>query len=273
MGMGTFAVIHFAALAVSAAVLLWLLWPSERSGPRLLRRWGVPDPTEEQGRIVRTYLRNRRVLYVVFLVLPGYWFGGLCWILIALLLAELIAMIRPVRGRFRVATLTRRSIGDMLPTWMIAVHLTAVALAVCGVLLTSAAETSATGPATAGEPWISVAAAVGSTGVVYAVAWLAIARPAMGDVAVDTALRLRSARVMTGLGTMAAATLLADALWGLANLRRSGKEMPDWVAWIGPQAIPFALVTLLLGLVAWWFMVRVRVLRTGADSKRTVCHD
>jgi hypothetical protein len=247
-------------LVLGVGFLLLLLWPRARSGVRLLRNWGVPEPTSEQGEVARRYLLSRRLLYVVFFVLAGpldglvvlavgrSYFPSVGWFLAALLLAELIAMLRPVRGEVRVATLTRRSIGDVVPRWMIAVHVVTVVAAVVGavVLDTQAGRDLGLGPM-----WPEIVLAIGSAVAVYAVAWLAVARPAVGDAQVDQALRLRSARVMMGIGTLFAATLLSGVLSLLAT-------------WNHDEATSVAAVLAqVFGLVAWGWMASVFAFWSG----------
>ena len=264
VGVDMISVSHIVVLigisVVGGGILLLLLWPTARSGARLLRNWGVAEPTSEQGRVARLYLLNRRLLYVVFIILAGP-LGGLAvlvigrsyfpyvgWFLVALLLAELIAMLRPVRGEVRVATLARRGIADVVPRWMIAVHLITVAATVAGVVVL---ETQGGQDMGLGSMWLEIALVVGSAVAVYAVAWFAVARPAVGDAQVDQALRLRSARVMIGLGTMFAATLLSGVLGLLAG-------------WQHDEAISVAAVVVqVFGLVAWGVMASVFAFWSG----------
>ena len=255
-------VVLIVVFLVSAGILLLLLWPRARSGVRLLRNWGVAEPTSEQGRVARHYLLNRRLLYAVFIVLAGpvgalttlavgrSYFPYVGWFLAALLLAELIAMLRPVRGQVRVATLERRSIRDVLPRWMIAVHLVTVAAAVAGVVALDVDQENQPGTA---PVWVQVLVVIASAVAVYAVAWFAVARPAVGDPQVDRALRLRSARVMIGLGTMFAATLLA----GMLSLI---------TAWSG-AAGTVALVVQAFGLVMWGVMASAFAFWSGFRGK------
>ena len=44
-------------------VILAILWPTRRSGVRLLGRWGVADPSEAELAEALTYLRRRRFWY------------------------------------------------------------------------------------------------------------------------------------------------------------------------------------------------------------------
>lgn len=255
-------------LAVGALLLL-ILWPTKRSGPRVLRNWGVQAPTEEQGRVARVYLRQRRVLYAVFLVVGGPLGldnGYVGVFLAALLLGELISMVRPVRGRTRVATLTRRGLSDVLPRWMIAVHIVAAVLSIAAMAVVFGARAGAVAQAWA-WPWIPLFTTVGSVVAVYVVAWLAVARPAVGDPEVDAALRMRSARVMIGLGTMFAAVQFADALAVAAGLERQGNlAVPAWMTDVDVHAV--GVVAVLLGLVAWGTMVSTKAFRTGLASAR-----
>jgi hypothetical protein len=237
-------VVMFAVLVVGLALLLVVLWPTARSGPRLLRNWGVAEATPEQGRLARLYLLERRVLYVVFLVLAApldllssrAYFSFVGWLLFALLAAEAIAMLRPVRGQVRVATLARRRIGDVLPRWMVAVHLVMVVAAVAVMAVVGVAGNVS-------EAWVAVAEVVASAAAVYAAAWCAVARPARSDADLDRALRLRSARVPIGLGTMFAATVLGAAL----------SILGDWQHSWDLGAV--ALLVQGIGLVLWGVMV------------------
>jgi hypothetical protein len=248
---------------VFAAVVLLLMWPRVRSGPRLLRNWGVAEPTSEQGRIARLYLLYRRVLYVVLIILagliggltddgpqqaafPSVYFPYLGWLLAALLLGELIAMLKPVRSPVRTATLERRTIRDVLPVWMIVVHVVTVVASVAGILWADVAGGTATGLP---PVWAQVLLVLGSAVAVYVVAWLTAARPAMGDVEVDRALRLRSARVVIGIGTSFAAAMLASALYAVGVWHQT-------VATIGFGVLVF-------GLVMWAVMVSAVAFGSG----------
>lgn len=262
--MESFTVNHLVVLLVvfvaSAGVLLLLLWPTVRSGARVLRNWGVAEPTSEQARVARRYLRQRRVLYVLFIILAGplsglavlaigrSYFPYVGWFLTALLLAELIAMLRPVRGEVRVATLERRGIGDVLPLWMIVVHLVTAAAATVSVIVLAGDPDLGGGVA---PVWVQVLVVVVSAAAVYAVAWFAVARPAVGDAQVDRALRLRSARVTMALGTMFAATLLAGSLNVIGGWVGNGT-----VTTLGYLAQSF-------GLVMWALMASVFAFRSG----------
>jgi hypothetical protein len=256
----THLILVLVVLAAFAGLLALVFRPTARSGARMLRNWGVAEPTAEQSEVGRTYLRQRRVLYLVTLVLSPAaatpvimllgrtYLPDIGWFLGALLLAELIAMLRPVRGQVRSATLTPRRVGDVLPWWMTGVHLLTVALAVAAVIVLYAQQGDQPGVAPA---WVLVAEVVLSGVAVYTVAWLAVARPAMGDVAVDRALRLRSARVMIALGTMFAATVLSGILSILGELQRN--HTLSALAW-GAQ---------LFGLIAWGVMASVFAFWSG----------
>jgi hypothetical protein len=253
---------------VFAAVVLLLLWPRVRSGPRLLRNWGVAEPSSEQGRIAWLYLLYRRVLYVVLIIVAGV-IGGLAdegsqgtafpsvifpylgWLLAALLVGELIAMLKPVRSPVRTATLERRTIGDVLPVWMIVVHLVTVVASVAGILWADVDYRAAIGLP---PVWGQVLLVLGSAVAVYVVAWLTAARPALGDVEVDRALRLRSARVVIGIGTSFAAAMLAGALYQVGVWHQT-------VATIGFGVLVFGLVMwgVMASAFAFWSGLRGQV--------------
>jgi hypothetical protein len=197
-------------------VILAILWPTRRSGTRLLGRWGVADPTAPELADALTYLRRRRFWYPwLFLglgllvnltgVLPGE--QNDAWsvpavLLVGALLAELFAQRRST-APVRVAIPVRRGLTDIVPGW--ALVLPAVAALGALVLL---------GGALAGLGWarhwypdwstrvlvIALGAAVLTVLVVWVIVGLALRRPAVAEVRIDPLLRTRSARVAVGLG-------------------------------------------------------------------------
>ncbi len=188
---------------LTAVVFLVVLWPTRRSGRRLLQTWGVPAPGEDQVGVAVRYLKQRRVLYVVlFLTVPAL--AGLIWrddaalpgfgivvpLLLAMLVAELVATLRPVSG-LRVASLDRRSWRDLVPRWAIIVVALLVVLSVgCSVLAFAAGASG----------WAPLGNVIVCLAVVGLLVWLAVRRPAVADEAVDAALRTRTARVAVGIG-------------------------------------------------------------------------
>lgn len=114
--------------------LLRTLHPTPERGQRLLRRWGVHEPSLEQGRMAATYLRSRRKIYVrTFILLAIGVTGVRAWagdggdtsqlllvlisVIAGLLIGELITAIRPaLRGR-RSAVLIRRRVTDLVPAY------------------------------------------------------------------------------------------------------------------------------------------------------------
>jgi len=173
---------------VGLAILI-VLWPGEKQGKRLLKRWGVPDPDDAEVTLAVRYLKRRRFWYPwLFLAIPplldrtaGSLFTTL---MLGGLIAELLAQ-RPSRAPRREAVLARRTLLDLVPGWAIGLSVLAV-VASAGYL------------AVAGR-WTPLAVSVGAFVVSWAIALLALRRPAVGDRA-DLALRCRSARVAIGLG-------------------------------------------------------------------------
>ena len=182
--------------ALAGAVLLLVLWPTKDSGRRLLQRWGLPQPDPEQIREAVRYLRQRRILYVVlFLVFPsvagavdGDSRAGISIfvpLLVAMLVAEAVASLRPVSG-VRTASLDPRTWRDLVPRWAVR---TFGAGAVVTFLL-----------AAAGTSWLALGYVLACLLLVGGLVALAVRRPSVSDEAVDAALRTRTARVAVGIG-------------------------------------------------------------------------
>lgn len=197
-------------------LILVPLWPGQRQGQRLLRRWGITDATEQDVADAVTYLRRRRFWYPwLFMAVPAVaarWFGVdprdtawglLATILVGTLVAEILAQ-RPVRTARRSASLVRRRVGDLVPTWALVVF--GVAVVVTAVRLATQRE------------WSLLAAALVAMAVAGLVVLLAVRRPAVGRPDVDLALRTRSARVAVGLGIAVAAWLAAAEVSDLPSL-------------------------------------------------------
>jgi hypothetical protein len=181
-------------------LLLVLLWPTESSARKLLQRWRIKEPTQAQIAEARSYLRQRRFWYPwIFLAAPlvsgglgareelgGFQQQVIVTVLTALLIAELVAL-RPTRDRVRTAVLVRRGLFDLVPRWAVAVFAVVVLL-------------TCTFAANGSKPWAIFGASVLCLLAVVGAVWLAVIRPASGDLVVDAVLRTRSARVALGLG-------------------------------------------------------------------------
>lgn len=230
--------------AIVVVVLLIVLWPVRSSGVNLLRRWGIAQPRPDQVEHAIRYLRRRRVLYVLLYVAlapvaalldgtsdgtggPVTFFVPL---LVAMLLAELFAVVRPVRGP-RVASLDPRGWRDLIPRWAVVVGAVLVLLVVVLSTLGLAAQPWADRYAAALPPnserfevsdeyraemtsttsWAALAGAAVCLVLVILLVHLAVRRPAVPDEAVDAALRTRTARVAVaiGFGWLGAAVMVA----------------------------------------------------------------
>ncbi|MDQ3787905.1 MAG: hypothetical protein M3422_11740 [Actinomycetota bacterium] len=255
--------------AIAAAVLLLVLWPTEHSGRRLLQTWGIPRPNPAQIHAAVRYLRQRRVLYVVlFLVfpplaglvdpdidrLPGI--GIFVPLLVAMLVAELIATLRPVSG-VRTASLDRRSWRDLVPRW--AVHTTAAAAIVTVVL---AVAGIVAGPGTA---WLALGYVVACLLVVSLLVALAVRRPSVSDEAVDAALRTRTARVAVGIGFGWLGTALTVATGHLRSLVvfRSDHAGLGYLV----HALDVADLVVIAGTIVCWLWVAVPSRRSLAAAR------
>jgi hypothetical protein len=285
--------------ALVAGLLLLLLWPTPRSGSRLLRTWGVPHPHPDQVAEAVRYLRQRRILYVVlFLVvpplaglvlrddadLPGL--GVLVPLLVAMLVAELLATLRPVSG-VRVASLDPRSRRDLVPRWSLVAMAVLVAVTAAWSVLGLVAQLWADRYAAALPPdgvpqpptgwtseyspeyraemttstsWLALGYAAAALVLVAVLVRLAVRRPAVADAAVDAALRTRTARVAVGigLGWLGGAVLVAVGRVGFLRTMaedRPPRALPAPPGWltarfdaVGDVVGPVAL---LAGVLAW----------------------
>jgi hypothetical protein len=206
-------------------LILIPLWPGVRQGRRLLNRWGVTEPSEPEVGEAVTYLRRRRLWYPwLFLGVSGLVDAvgmrtsnsDLGWSLLAVLMlgaliAELLAQ-RPRRGPVHSASLTPRRPTDLVPAWALVLHLVLLVVAVVlhvGSLAGVGWASTFTATADTRTQWAALIASVGSSVLVWLVLALTVRRPAMPEARVDLALRVRSGRVVVGLG-VAALVLLLD---------------------------------------------------------------
>lgn len=270
--------------AIVAALLLLVLWPTERSGRRLLQTWGIPEPGPDQVAAAVRYLWQRRLLYIVLLLvvppvaglvlddgdeLPAL--GIVVPLLVAMVLAETVATLRPVSG-VRVASLDRRTWRALVPRWAVWAMAVLVALSVgLSVLALTAGPVDEVGI----EP--GPAAALGylavCLGMVGLLVHLAVRRPAVADAAVDAALRTRTARVAFGIGFgWVGGTLLITSQWlyGLYSVSRweTGPPRPAWLAdWLG-SALDYGGLAVLLVVILCWLWVAVPTRRSLAATTR-----
>jgi hypothetical protein len=242
--------------AIEIALLLGLVvlvaMPARRTGERFLVRWGVSRPTREQAAAAARYLRHRRLLYPICWVfgpalvlvvaalaspttgteVQRAW-GLLTSVLAALLLAELVAALRPARGTTRSALLSQRHWRELVPWWAVAAHLAILGLAAtqAAAALTAqswAAEVIARLPPDQPRPrpsvgvadsWFVLVAAVLGVLAAYGVVLLAVRRRAEADPETDAILRTRSARVAVGVGIGLALGLLNQSNMRVADLK------------------------------------------------------
>lgn len=187
--------------------ILIVLWPGERHGQRLLRRWGVDHPSDSDVAEAVRYLKRRRFWYPwLFFLLPeltgalgageddasSEWLPIVWTILLGGLLGELLAL-RPVRNGHREAILVRRRVVDLVPMWALVL----LGLAIAGGVVRYAIS----------QQWTALSVVVVCALVVSVIIAVAVLRPAAGDPVVDLVLRARSARVATGLSIAVPASL------------------------------------------------------------------
>lgn len=288
-------------VVVVMLVVLVVLWPVRSSGINLLRRWGIAQPASEQVEHAIRYLRRRRVLYVLLYVAlapvaalldgregPVRFFVPL---LVAMLLAELFAVVRPVRGP-RVASLDPRGWRDLIPRWAVGVGAVLVLLLVVLSTLGLAAQPWADRYAAALPPndgqfevsedyraemtsttsWAALAGTALCLVLVVLLVHLAVRRPAVPDEAVDAALRTRTARVVVGIGFgwLGAAVMVAghrvrflDQLDAGVPSEEATPPAPDWlVDGIGTWA-EIGVFVVHLAAIACWLTLAMPTRRTA----------
>lgn len=256
--------------AIAAGLLLLVLWPTEHSGKRLLRTWGIPEPRQAQIREAVRYLRQRRILYVFFFLLipalsgligqgPGVAF--FVPLLLAMLVAEAVATLRPVSG-VRSAVLGRREWRDLVPRWAVrtlaAGAVGIAALAVLGIV---------SGP---GYAWLALTYVAACLLVVAGLVALAVRRPAVADEAVDAALRTRTARVAVGIGFGWLATAFTVATQHLRLLtydRPDPVVRPGWLTDAVVDALDIGGFVVVAGALACWMWAAMPSRRSLATTR------
>lgn len=272
-------------------VLLMLLSTARGSGEHLLVKWGVPDPSPEQVATATRYLRYRRLLYAAGLLLGPlalvgagrlfrthqdlrHGWGLLASVVAALLVAEVVAAIRPVRATTRAARLSVRRWRDLVPVSAVFMHLLLLVLAafdavVALVTHSWAVRTDAVArPAGAtiavpdpADSWFVLAGALLGGLAVYGVVLLAARRRADADDEIDPVLRTRTARVAVGVGIGLALGLLNVSNTAVQNLHALGMTQPGLPT--EPQLVHLAHLTdgfgmlfvVVIALAEWWAVV------------------
>jgi len=248
--------------AIAVAVVLLVLWPTESSGRRVLRTWGIPEPAQDQIAEAVRYLRRRRIFFTALFVFgspliglvvrpdaPGV--GIFVPLLGAMLIAELIATLRPVRG-FRVASLDRRGWRDLVPRWavwvMAVLVVLAVGLAVAGLTVEPPAGRYVNVDLTSR---LALGYVVACLLLVVTLIHLAVRRPSVADEEVDAALRTRTARVATGIGFgwLGTAVLIASERHQEINISEPTRVEPDW---FGDAMQITGPVVLAISIVCWF---------------------
>ncbi|HEY7591911.1 MAG TPA: hypothetical protein VH969_02050 [Actinophytocola sp.] len=292
--------------AGAAALLLMLMWPTRYSGKRLLQRWGSAEPTAQQIAEAVRYLRQRRILYVVlFAIVPAV--VAVIWpppnganppgsnilvpLIAAMLIAELIAVLRPVRG-VRVASLDRRGWRDLVPTWAVVVTAVLTAWAVTLVVMGLAAQPWADRYAAGYPPpsksdleageidpradlvhptgWLTLGGVVVCLVVLGVLVFLAVRRPSGADAEVDRALRTRTARVAIGIGFILLAGLVNDGqrrlvfLQGVSDAYRAPAR-PGWLTEGLHQTVEIVGFATLVGAIVCWLWLAM-------PSRKSLAH-
>lgn len=259
--------------ALAGIALLVVLWPTESGGRRFLKRWGVREPTVEQVTLGVRYLRDRRLLYPPLfllspLVLPAGWGPDIyVAIIAALLVAEAVGAIKPVRGQ-RVARLTPRKWSDLVQRWavgaLVLLGVVALGMAVAGLVAQPWADRAKAATSLPDLVRLELGQPVGTTVILMVVLGLvevlgivafAVNRTSVTDPQVDAVLRTRSARVAVGIGIawMTSALLLANSRLTFLREIRSPEPAPAWLQAVSFGGL-FGFVMLCAGLAGWYWV-------------------
>lgn len=253
--------------AIAAGLLLLVLWPTRHSGTRVLQGWGVQRPEPAQITEAVRYLRQRRVLYVaLFLLFPAVAGAVLdddgrgyvvvfVPLLVAMLVAEVVASLRPVSG-VRTASLDRRTWRELVPRW-------AVRLIVGEAIGTAVL-------AVAGASWLALGYVIACLLLVGGLVAVAVRRPAVADAAVDAALRTRTARVAVGIGFGWLATAFTVATQHLRLLtydRPDPVVRPGWLTDAVVDALDIGGFVVVAGALACWMWVAMPSRRSLATTR------
>lgn len=192
-------------LGVVGGAILYLIWPGPKQGMKVLRRWGIAQPSDADVAEAVRYLKRRRIWYPgLFFLLPflaeaagmtgeaasEVW--TLVWtLLIGGLLGELFAL-RPTRTRRTTVLLARRGLIDLVPV---------LGLAAFGVAVAGGVE------AVLAREWTELGVVVVCALVAVAILVATLLRPVSGSPVVDQALRVRSARLAIAFAIAVPASL------------------------------------------------------------------
>jgi hypothetical protein len=261
------------ALAVTVAVVI--LWPRRAKGQRLLRRWGIEEPTPEQGEVAAAYLRTRRWRYVPIFVVLSLVVGAvrraadvpgetseilllLVTIVTSLLIGEVSAMLRPARRGQHSAALLRRGVTDLVPAYGVlafsTVTVTTLFLVVINLFLPGVREPRYV--VGTGAMWLLLAALAAVVASCGAVVWLSLIRGRLDDDgAVDAALRIRTARVTVGTGLLLLVWIAGAASTRIDNLAHLGEEPSAFVAFADTVGYPAGTFVSVMGIFAWMMLI------------------
>lgn len=229
-------------LLMPTAVVLGIavaLWSNRAQARKLVRKWGIADPTHDQIDEVLRYRRFRLAYYPLLFVTFGILFGLFgplgqeqdssdhAPLLLPMfgcgaVLAELHALHRARRRGLRPVRLL---LADVLSRWGVGLHAALVLLTfVLGLVdlqaqphITPSVLRLARADGDDGHLGFPIAVPFAGTAVVLLlvalVLWSALTRSFSADAEVDRALRIRTARVALGLGIALQLSLLPLASW------------------------------------------------------------
>jgi hypothetical protein len=256
-------------LIIGAVVATMLRGQTPKAGQRLLRRWGIKEPTLEQGEAAAGYLSTRRRRYIPIFI--GLWIlvgivravadvpGDTSWFLLllgtiiaSLLIGEVSAMLRPALRSERSAALIRRGVTDLVPPYGViafgSVTLAALFAVVINLFL----------PGGKGAMGLLLTGLVVVASACCVAVWLSLIRGRLyDDGAVDAALRIRTARVTTSTGLWLVGWIGLTAFERINALAHSGTgaELPPLLTFAETVRYPAATFVFVMCFVAWAMLI------------------
>lgn len=262
-------IMGFLLLIIVAIVATLMRSQTPVSGQRLLRRWGLPEPTVEQGKVAAAYLRTRRRRYVPIFI--GLWLvvggvraavdvpGNTSWFLLllgtiiaTLLVSEASAMLRPALRSERSAALIRRGITDLVPPYGVLAFGSVTLVTLFGIVVNLFL------PGGKGQMWLLLVALVAVASACCVVVWLSLIRGRLyDDGAVDAALRIRTARVTISSGLFLTWWIALTAFERINQLvHASGiAQLPPLLAFAEAVRSPAVTFVFVMSLVACAMLV------------------
>ncbi|GAA2794705.1 hypothetical protein [Saccharopolyspora taberi] len=257
---------------VVALVIVGVGWWNSGRGRKVLHKWGVPAPGDEQTRAVMGYLRRRWIWYpwfvgasaVLGVALAEHGFRPGAYAFLGFMVGGVLGDVVCALGARRDSQ-KRHGLFELVPPWAVLLYGGLVVMtiafavvdlmagphlpaAVANVMSPPPAELMAGPPAWSPFAATAVGALVVGTGLV-----LCMRRSIAADDAVDTALRRRSARVVLGMAFPLQLLIAAMSVWRTKTVgdHEEHAMVPSWPGTFADVVQPVLFAGFLVVLFAW----------------------